>query len=161
MITKKNSIVLAIILLLLSLALFAAFIIEYGFGNKPCKLCIYQRYPYAVSIILILSTLLLKRYIKIHLLILSLVSLIGGTIAFYHFSIEQGFFSESAICETKNINQFLSKEYLLKELEKGNISCKDVTFRLFGLSLASINTIFSFILSYIFFSLFKNYEKNR
>ena len=97
----------------------------------------------------------------IELLILSLVSLCGSAIAFYHFGIEQGFFNESLVCETKDLDQNLSKEEVLKQLKENTISCKNVTFRVFGLSLATINTIFSFVLFYIFLRLFKNYEVDR
>ena len=92
---------------------------------------------------------------------LSLVSLIGSTIAFYHFGIEQGFFSESLVCEVNNLDKNISKEDILKQLSKNIISCKTVTFRVFGLSLASINTIFSILLFGIFLKLFINYENNK
>ena len=161
MIDKKNSLFLIIVLLLLILSLISAFIIEYGLGHKPCKLCLYQRYPYYISILLLTSVFVLKRNIRIHFLILSIVFFLGAIVAFYHFGIEQGFFEESTVCDTKNLNQVLSKEDLLKQLKQNTISCKDVTFRFLGLSLASINTIFSLILSYIFFMMFKNYENNK
>ena len=161
MIDKKNSLFLIIVLLLLILSLISAFIIEYGLGHKPCKLCLYQRYPYYISILLLTSIFVLKKNIRIHFLLLSIVSFLGATVAFYHFGIEQGFFEESTVCETKNLNQLMSKEDLLKQLKQNTISCKDVTFRFLGLSLASINTIFSLILSCIFFLKFKNYENNK
>ena len=158
--TKTNNILILILILLLG-SLVSAYIIEYVLGHLPCKLCIYQRFPYIVSIFLILNILLLKKYIRPTLLVLSFVSLIGSLIASYHFGIEQGFFNESVVCETKNLNKILSKEDILKELKQNTISCKKVTFRFLGLSLASINTIFSLILSYIFFKIFKKYENNK
>ena len=161
MIDKKNTLILFVILFFTTLSLSIAFIIEYGLGHEPCKLCIYQRYPYLISIVLLLSILILKKNIKIHLILLSIVSLIGGILAFYHFGIEQGFFNESVVCETQNINGNLSKENILKQLKKNTVSCKEVTFRVFGLSLASINTVFSFALSYIFLKIYKNYEINK
>ena len=82
-------------------------------------------------------------------------------ISFYHFGIEQGFIAESLVCDLGNKNVNLSKEDLLKELQQKPISCKDVSFRIFGLSLATINTIISFILSIITIKLFTNYEKNK
>ena len=161
MIEKNHDTVLKIVFLLISLSLILAFVIEYGLGHEPCKLCLYQRYPYYLSVILLTSIFVIKKNIKIHLLILSVVSLLGSIVAFYHFGIEQGFFIESVVCETKNLNQILSKEDILKELKQNTISCKKVTFRFLGLSLASINTIFSLILSYIFFKIFKKYENNK
>ena len=161
MIDKKYNSILTIVFFLLIVSLVSAFIIEYGLGHEPCKLCIFQRYPYFISILLLTSIFVLKKNIKIHFLVLSIVSLLGSIIAFYHFGIEQGFFNETTVCETTNLNQILSKEDLLKKFKQNSISCKEVTFRLLGLSLASINTIFSLVLSYIFFNMFKNYENNK
>jgi len=159
--SKQRKNILILILFLLLVSLISAYIIEYILKQEPCKLCIYQRFPYFVSILLLLNILLLRKYTKQCLLILSLVSLCGSAIAFYHFGIEQGFFNESLVCETKDLDQNLSKEEVLKQLKENTISCKNVTFRVFGLSLATINTIFSFILFYIFLRLFKNYEVDR
>ena len=159
--SKQRKNVLILILFLLLASLIFAYIIEYVLKQEPCRLCIYQRFPYFISILLLLNILLLKKYIKQSLLILSLVSLCGSAIAFYHFGIEQGFFNESLVCETKDLDQNLSKEEVLKQLKENTISCKNVTFRVFGLSLATINTIFSFVLFYIFLRLFKNYEVDR
>jgi len=157
---KKTNRTLIFILAALSFSLIAAYTIEYGLGHKPCKLCIYQRIPYFFSIFLILNILLIKRYVKPSFLLLVLVFLSGSILAFYHFGIEQGFFSESFVCETQNLNNNLSKEEVLKQLKENTVSCKDATFKVFGLSLASINTIFSFALFIIFVKLYKNYETN-
>ena len=158
---KNINIILLSILSLLIVSVFSAYIIEYGLGHKPCKLCIYQRFPYFISIFIILNIIIIKRYIKISLLLLSLVSLVGSIVAFYHFGIEQGFFNESLVCEVGSLDQNFSTEDLLKQFGNNAVSCKTVTFRVFGLSLASINTIFSFVLSCIFIRLFINYEINR
>ena len=157
----KNNKFLFILLIFISLILVLAFIIEYKLGHKPCKLCIYQRIPYFISIFLLLKFLFTTGYEKITLLILSLVFIISSILAFYHFGIEQGFLSESLVCEAKNLDQNLSKEDILKQLSINTISCKTVTFRIFGLSLATINSIFSLVLLGIFVKLFKNYEKNK
>ena len=157
---KKINTTLIFILVALSFSIIAAYTIEYGLGHEPCKLCIYQRIPYFFSILLILNILLIKRYVKPSLLLLVLISLSGLILAFYHFGIEQGFFSESFVCEAQNLGNNLSKEEVLKQLEKNTVSCKDVNFKVFGLSLASINAIFSFALFVIFVKLYKNYETN-
>ena len=158
---KNTNITLLSILSLLILSVFSAYTIEYGLGHKPCKLCIYQRFPYFISIFIILNIIIIKRYIKISLLLLSLVSLVGSIVAFYHFGIEQGFFNESLVCEVGSLDQNFSTEDLLKQLGNNTVSCKTVTFRVFGLSLASINTIFSLVLFVIFLKLFRNYENNK
>ena len=159
--SKKENVILIIILSTLSLFLISAYIIEYGLGHKPCNLCLYQRIPYFISIGLILTILLIKKYKKTNLLILSLVSIAGACLAFYHVGIEYGFFSE-AFCEVKKILSDNSDyKQLLKDLKDNPLSCKNVTFRIFGLSLATINTIFSLGLSAIFTKLFIDYGKNK
>jgi disulfide bond formation protein DsbB len=129
-------------------------------GHEPCKLCLYQRIPYFLAILLIIKIFFFKKYEKITLLILTLIFVSSAALAFYHFGIEQGFFSESLACTAPDLSKTLSKEQLLEQLKQNNISCKDVSFRILGLSLAAINTIFSLVLSVIFIKLFLNYGKN-
>ena len=148
------------ILIFISLILVSAYIIEYKLDHQPCKLCLYERIPYFVSILLITKFFLIKGYEKATLLILSLIFIISSILAFYHFGIEQGFFEESLACTTANLSETLTKEELLKQLSQNTISCKDASFRIFGFSLAAINTIFSVALSGIFIRMFINYEKN-
>ena len=88
------------ILIFILLVLIFAFVIEYGLGHQPCKLCFYERVPYFLSIFLILKILFIRGYEKITLLILSLVFITSSVLAFYHFGIEQGFFKESLGCTT-------------------------------------------------------------
>ena len=154
---KKN---LFIILVFIFLILISAFIIEHKFGHQPCKLCLYERIPYFISILLILKIFFIKSYNKITLLALILVYIISTILAFYHFGIEQGFFEESLACTNRNLMESTTKEELLEQLEHNTTSCKEVSFRILGFSLAAINTIFSIILSVIFTRLFINYEKN-
>ena len=160
MIKKTNNIFLFSILFIISSSLVAVFIIEYGLGYEPCKLCIYERIPYILSVFLILELIFLKKNEKITLLLISLIFAISAILAFYHFGIEQGLFTESFVCESKNSSENLSKEQLLEQLKQSTVSCKDVSFKVLGFSLASINTIFSTVMSVIFLRLFKNYEKN-
>ena len=160
MLKQTNNIFLIVILAIISLTIISALIIQYWLGHEPCKLCLYERIPYFLSMLLIIKILFIKKYEKITFLILSLVFIGSATLAFYHFGIEQGFFSESLACTTGDLSKTLSKEELLQQLKQNNISCKDVSFRILGLSLAAINTIFSLVLSVIFIRLFMNYGKN-
>ena len=157
----KNKTTLSLILIFSVFALIAAYFIQYILGHKPCNLCLIERLPYISSIILTLLSLILKKFEKIIFILLALIFISATIISFYHFGIEQGFFQESLVCNSDNEISNLNKEDLLKELQKKTISCKDVDFRLFGLSLATINTIISFILSVITFKIFFNYEKNK
>ena len=91
---------------------------------------------------------------------MSLTFFTATLLSFYHFGIEQGFIKESLVCDLNSPNTELSKEALLNQLKEVPISCKDVTFKIFGLSLATINILISLTLSVIIFKLFLNYEKN-
>ena len=160
MLRQPNNIFLIIIFAVISLAIISALIIQYWLDHEPCKLCLYQRIPYFLAILLLIKIFFFKKYEKITLLILTLIFVSSTALAFYHFGIEQGFFSESLACTAPDLSKTLSKEQLLEQLKQNNISCKDVSFRILGLSLAAINTIFSLVLSVIIIKLFRNYGKN-
>jgi len=155
-----NKKILSFILIFVLLILISAFIIEYWLGHNPCKLCLYERIPYFLSFFLIAKILFIKGYEKITLLILSLIFIISAILAFYHFGIEQDFFNESLACTTEGLLESSTKEELLEQLKQNTTSCKDVSFKIFGFSLAAINIIFSTILSVIFIRLFIIYGKN-
>ena len=157
----KNKLLLNGVLIFSVFALVAAYFIEYILGHKPCNLCSIERIPYLASIILISLIFILNKYEKTISLIVGLFFVFGAIVSFYHFGIEQGFFDESFVCNLGNNSGALSSEDLLKELKKNTVSCKDVTFALFGLSLATFNTIISLIISAIMLRIFINYDKNR
>ena len=157
----KNKTILNLILLFSIFALLTAYFIQYVLGHQPCNLCLIERVPYILTIIIITLTLIFKKFEKICLIILALIFVSAMFISIYHFGIEQGFINESLVCDLKNKSDSFTTEDLLKELKEKTISCKDVTFKIFGLSLATINIIISLILSIIITKIFFNYEKNK
>ncbi len=157
----KNKLLLNGVLIFSVFVLIAAYFIEYILDHKPCNLCSIERIPYLASIILISLIFILNKYEKTISLIVGLFFAAGAIISFYHFGIEQEFFNESLVCNLGNNSESLSSQDLLKELEKNTVSCKDVTFTLFGFSLATFNTIISLIVSAIMLRIFINYDKNR
>ena len=157
----KNKTILNLILVFSIFAILAAYFIQYVLGHEPCNLCLIERIPYIISIIIISICLFTQSFEKITLIILSLTFFIAILLSFYHFGIEQGFIKESLVCDLNNQNNELSKEALLNQLKKMPVSCKDVTFKIFGLSLATFNIFISIILSVITAKNFLNYEKNK
>ena len=141
------------------ISLISAFFIEYALGHQPCNLCLIERVPYGLSIILIILNFFQKRIEKFSVLLLILIFSFSLLISIYHFGIEQGLIKESTVCGVKNASEIISKEELLKQLQVKNISCKDVTFRIFGFSLTTINIGISLILVILLSNIFKNYEK--
>ncbi len=142
-------------------ALISAFFIEYVLGHQPCNLCLIERIPYGLSVIIIMGIFLNKKNQKFLILLLFLTFIFSLAISFYHFGIEQSFFQESSVCGIKSLTENIIKEDLLKVLSEKTISCKDVTFRIFGLSLTSINIVISLLFIITLFKIFTKYEKNK
>ena len=155
MLKFKIDIYIKLILIISIISLVTAFFIEFILGHQPCNLCLIERIPYALSAFIICLwyiTEINKHFLVILLILTFVFSLV---ISFYHFGIEQGFFEESVVCGAKNALNAITKDELLRELSEKTISCKDVTFRIFGLSLTSINILLNlfiiFILTHNFF----------
>ena len=136
---------LQILFILSVLILGTAFVIEYFFGYMPCNLCKIERIPYGLSIIILIVNYNFKGNQIFYSVLLMLIFSFSIIISIYHLGIEQGFFEESSVCATKNLN-LLTKEEVLKSLNELIISCKDVAFKIFGLSLTSYNIIMSVLM---------------
>ena len=157
--SKKN---LFIAIFLISLiALVAAYFIEYILGHQPCSLCLYERIPFFLAILIILINYKYDKLEKYFILLLAIIFFIATTLSLYHLGIEQGFIQESLICDLEKGANILDKDEILKQLQQKSISCKDVTFKIFGLSLTSYNIIISLLLTINLTKIYFGYEKNR
>jgi disulfide bond formation protein DsbB len=148
------------ILLINILVILSALFIEFFLKIKPCILCIYQRYPYYIIIFFSLFYFLKKDLKILLILLIVLTSLASIILSTYHVGIETGLIEENTNCKTSLSNN-LSKDAILKQL-KSNLasSCKEVNFKIFGLSLASINIILSLILTTIYCKIYLWIKKN-
>ena len=155
----KYKLQINLILIFSILSILFAFYVEYILGHKPCNLCLFQRLPYILIIFLIVLLLIFRNFERLIFLFLSIIFLSGALLALYHFGIEQGIFPESFVCKSDDNHGTLNKEEILKQLKIRQISCKDVTFTMLGVSLATINTFVSTILAIITFKIFIKYEK--
>ena len=150
---------LKIIFFISLISVISAYFIEFILSHKPCNLCLIERIPYVLSIILIILNYFFKKNERFIILLLCLIFVFSFIISLYHFGIEQGFFEESMVCRSKNVLDIISKEELLKQLQEKTVSCRDVTFRIFGISLTTFNSIISLFLFIFLIRIFKNYEK--
>ena len=160
MVENSKNLLIKLIFLISVIALVSAFFIEYVLGHQPCNLCILERIPYLLAIIIILLNFKFSHYEKFFILLLSIIFLAGTIISIYHLGIEQGFIQESLVCDLKSGSNLLSKEEILKQLQEKNVSCKDVTFKIFGLSLTSYNILISLLITVSTGKIYFNYEKN-
>ena len=157
---ENNKFILNCVLIFSILSLSIAYFVQYILGHLPCNLCLIERIPYIAAVILISLMFLIRKYMVPIISIVLIFFIFGALTSFYHVGIEQGLFDESLLC-IDNSSESLSKEQLLEQLKNTPVSCKDVTFRFLGLSLATINAIISLILSGIMFKVLKNYGKNK
>ena len=160
MVENSKNLLIKLIFLISVIALVSAFFIEYVLGHQPCNLCILERIPYLLAIIIILLNFKFSHYEKFFILFLSIIFLAGAIISLYHLGIEQGFVQESLVCDLKSGSNLLSKEEILKQLQEKNVSCKDVTFKIFGLSLTTYNILISLLITVNTGKIYFNYEKN-
>ena len=160
MVKNSKKLLIKLIFLVSIIALVSAFFIEYILGHQPCNLCVLERIPYFLAIIIVLLNFKLIQYERLFILLLTIIFLVGTILSLYHLGIEQGYIQESLVCDLKNGSNLLSKEEILKQLQEKSVSCKDVTFKIFGLSLTSYNIIISLIITISAGKIYFNYDKN-
>ena len=98
----KVSFYLKFVFLISLIALFLAYFIEYILGHQPCNLCLIERIPYVLSLLVVFINYRFKKIEKYLIFFLTVIFFFSLIVSIYHFGIEQGFFQESIICEVKN-----------------------------------------------------------
>ena len=161
MLNLKKKIFFQITFLISLFALIFAYFVEYILGHQPCNLCLIERIPYIVALVIIIINLKFNHLEKYLILLLVFVFLASTLISLYHLGIEQGLITESLVCDLKNSSKILTKEEILQQLQQKIVSCKDVTFKVFGYSLTTLNTIISLLITTVFTKIYLSYEKNK
>ncbi len=144
-------------MLISMLTIISALYIEYALNISPCKLCLYQRIPYILTLIVCFFGLFINNKLILYSLIILFMSsiLLSG----YHLGIENNIFNEFSGCQNESVDT-IDKSELLQNLNNYLPNCKNVNFRIFGLSLATINFIISIALTAFTIKYLFN-EKNR
>ena len=161
MVQINKTLTIKLIFIISIVALTSAFFIEHILGYQPCNLCILERIPYLLGIIVIVLNYKFVHLEKHFILLLIVIFLFATILSLYHLAIEQGFIEESFVCDLKNGSNLLSKEDILKQLQEKNINCKDVTFKILGLSLTSYNILISLQITISTTRIYLNYDKNK
>ena len=160
MVDINKTLIIKLTLITSILALASALFIEHALGHQPCSLCILERIPYLLAIIIIILNYKFAHFEKYFIFLLILIFLAATILSLYHLGIEQGLIEESLVCDLKKGSNLLSKEEILKQLQEKNISCKDVTFKIMGLSLTSYNILISMLITISCVKIYLNYDKN-
>ena len=160
MVKNSKNLLIKFIFFVSIIALVSAFFIEYVLGHQPCNLCVLERIPYLLAIIIVFLNYKFILFEKFFILLLTIIFLVSAALSLYHLGIEQGFIQESLVCDLKSGSNLLSKEEILKQLQEKSVSCKDVTFKMFGLSLTSYNILISILITFSAGKIYFNYDKN-
>ena len=154
----KNYLFILLVLSLISLTI--AYYVEYVLGYQPCNLCVLERIPYALTIIILIIYYRFKKHLLFFNILLLQIFAFSIIVSMYHLGIEQGYINESSICISDN-KDLITKEDILKSLQELRVSCKDVTFRIFDFSLTTYNMILSLLMFFITLKIYliKNYDK--
>ena len=161
MLNSNKKIIFKLTFIVSLFILISAYFIEYILGHQPCNLCMIERVPYMGALIIITINFRFNHLENYLILLLVFIFLANLLISLYHLGIEQGFITESLVCDLKNSSNILSKEEILQQLQKKVVSCKDVTFKIFGFSLTTLNIIISLLLTIVFTKVYLDYEKNK
>ena len=154
---RKFKIFYSLIILLCLSSIFYAFFVEYILGYKPCILCKYQRMPYILGLVLGLIGFI-ETLNKRIIFFTFLTFLISMSLSGYHVGIEQELYQSIFNCSDDNLS-ILEEGKLLKSLSVINPDCRNVNFAVFGVSLATINFVLSFVISSFSYYLY-SYAKN-
>ena len=126
--------------------LLSAYAFEFLGNLKPCKMCLWQRWPHIGAILI--GALIFYTKSKLLMRIVGLMLLVGALIAFYHAGVELKLWEGPSTCTSGSINNLSSTELMNKILQAPIIRCDEVQWSFAGLSMAAWNGIFSLILSY-------------
>ena len=154
--TSRTQVIFALLFINISILL-SAYYIQYVLKVPPCPMCQYQRIPYYLAVVVLGVFFFNIMDFKKLILFLIFLSFINIAISFYHIGIEQGFFTELSSCKD-DLGANNTQELLKKLSNKGIVSCKEVSFRIFGFSLATLNFLVNIALI-LFYSFILKYEK--
>lgn len=119
-----------------------ALISQYAFGYAPCKLCLLQRYPYALVVIFGVIALLKPAHLHAVLMLTVLACLVSAGLGVFHTGVEQGWWQYESGCTTQ-LGAADSLESLRDAINASPIvACDQAMFEVGGLSMASWNSVY-------------------
>ena len=126
--------------------LLGAYAFEFLGNLKPCKMCLWQRWPHIAAIFIGILIFYTKSILLMR--IASLIILAGAVVAFYHVGVELQWWDGPTTCTSGSIANLSSTELMNKILQAPKIRCDEIQWSCAGLSMAAWTGIFSLILSY-------------
>tara|TARA_B000000565_G_scaffold45251_1_gene30110 strand:- start:4351 stop:4926 length:576 start_codon:yes stop_codon:yes gene_type:complete len=134
-----------------------SFVMQHGFGYKPCAFCIFERWPYVALILLGFISLSSKSQTMLKalatLMLIAITTNIG--LSGYHIAIERKWVPLPSVCQSQSSLKKLSFEDLKKQIKQTNhVSCDRIPVKIFGLSPVEYNLLINLWLFFYIGSLF-------
>ena len=160
---KKNMTVSILIGIYSLTVLISVYFMEFVLGWKPCELCILQRYPYFIIIIISIALTVAKiKNINISsklAIVLILAPIFTGLlIAVYHFGVENSYWRNISACSDQLSNVDINTDNLLSGLDEIKPNCSDPV-KIFGLSISGYNIISNILMIMILFVGWKKFRQ--
>lgn len=123
-----------------ALLLGGAYLAQYGFGLYPCEMCWWQRYPHFAAIALALASTVISPT-RAWIAAAAIAILVSGGIGAFHAGVEYGWWEGLTGCAATVGDTGGSA--LDAVMNTPLIRCDEAAWRLFGVSLAGFNFLFS------------------
>jgi len=124
-----------------SFALLSGAFIFQSLGYEPCPMCLWQRYPHVVAIVIGLIAFFLPG--RILALLGAAAALTTAGIGVFHTGVERGWWEGPSTCSSQPIGDLSPEELLDQIMNAPLVRCDEVAWQLLGLSMASWNALFS------------------
>jgi disulfide bond formation protein DsbB len=124
---------------------FGALFFQYVVGVAPCKMCFWQRWPHRIGILLGIVGLAIPKALIAWVGVLNMAVSTG--LAIFHSGVERGWWIGPASCTSRGVDLSASECGLLDpNCGEAIVLCDQISWQLFGLSMANYNAIISLVL---------------
>ena len=132
-----------------SAALIFVFTMQYGFHYQPCVLCLWQRVPFAATIVLagLALTPMMRKQVWLLLGLCAVVFLIGTGLAVFHTGVERHWWLGTSGCTFAPLHGTSVEDFRTQLLHTVMARCDEISWTFLGLSMANYNALYSLVLA--------------
>lgn len=159
---------LMLAMLLALAAIGGAWFSELGLGYVPCKLCLWQRWPYYIALLFAVTALSrlhrpeMRHSVAILALVLGVIFVVSTGLGIYHAGVEWKLWLGPSDCGGRLATAAPSLDDFRKSLNSTRVVlCTEAPMRILGLSFAGWNAVVSALVAALFFSAAKGFAAAR
>jgi disulfide bond formation protein DsbB len=137
------------VLTMSAVVLGGALLSQYWGGLAPCELCLLQRWPWGVAIVISFVAMMVgsRPALPWVALLLAAVFAIGSGLAFYHVGVEQHWFAGPTACTAPAAAAATVEQLKAQLLHQQPVRCDEPAWTLWGVSMAGWNLLASLIMT--------------